>query len=116
MPLCCSFTPLGDPRRRERVDFGMRGSAGIHEDHRARHRAITHTGVTLLGSTVLIFCQKMNATTGRRAFQLVAVEIARQLFALLVQQQPEINWRTKKIRVDHPTSTKNASNGSNLLR
>jgi hypothetical protein len=51
-----------------------------------------------LGAAVLILGQKMNATIGGAAFQFVAIKVAGQVLAVLLQQQPEINWRTKKNR------------------
>jgi len=113
---CGAFATCCDPRRGERVFFWMSRVAGIHEDHGTRHCAATYSGGSFLGSSVLILGQKMNATIGGAAFQFVAIKVACQLFAVLLQQQSEINWRTKKIGVDYPTSAKSASRSSVRLR
>src|SRR5258708_5020120 len=105
MPLCNAGAARRNFGCRKCVRFGTSGIVAVSKNNRAADDSVLQRAFAFFGSAVLVFRQKLDAATRCRAFQLVSVKIAFQLFSVLLQQHPEIEIAAKKIGTDDPAAS-----------
>src|SRR5258708_32734887 len=105
MPLCSARTTRWNFRRRKCVRFGVCGIVAVGKNNCAGDCAVLERAFAFFGSAVLVFRQKLDAAARYRAFQLVSIKIAFQLFSVLLQQHSEIEIAAKKIGTNNPAAS-----------
>src|SRR6266849_9539564 len=82
----------------------MLGIAAVGKNHAAGKRAAAYCRRSFLGSAMLVFGDKMDAISRKRAFELVSIESPGELVVLLFQLQPKVKRGPIEVRVDDPST------------
>src|SRR5882757_1080719 len=78
---------------------------GVDSDHRCSQDSLLERALDLESVFLLAPCHEMNAAAADGSFELVAVELAAELWAVLLKLQAHIARRTEKVLSDDPAAT-----------
>ena len=80
----------------------MSGIGGINEGDRSGERVTLQRSRSLLGTTLIVFGQEVERIARKRAFQFVAIKVARKFVAVLYQIQRRVNGRADEVQLHDP--------------
>lgn len=87
----------------------------IGEDYGSGERFPVERGFALGSVAPLVFRLKMYSVAADGSFQFVAIQVAAEFFAVLLQLKRQIDRRTVKVRAHHPPSGKSVGRREGIL-